>query len=94
MRQAVIALFISVGAAGAGCGNGSSPDQAMVRDQSMAPADQSPSPADGGAGVDLGCYLSPTTHLQILNACTTAEQFDKTAVTPLLHADGTLPPLP
>ena len=43
---------------------------------------------------DLGCYTLPRTHVEILNACTTAESIDKTPVTPLLRPDGTLPPLP
>lgn len=40
------------------------------------------------------CVEDPTTHLEIINACTTATPVHKTPVTPLLREDGTLPPLP
>lgn len=40
------------------------------------------------------CVETPTTHLEIINACTTATGVQKTAITPLLGADGTLPRLP
>lgn len=43
---------------------------------------------------DMGCYPMPRTHLEIINACTTAQAVDKTPMTPLLKPDGTLPPLP
>lgn len=40
------------------------------------------------------CFEDPTTHIEIINACTTATPVEKTPVTPLLRDDGTLPPLP
>ena len=40
------------------------------------------------------CVEDPTTHLEIINACTAATGIKKVAITPLLRADGTLPPLP
>lgn len=43
---------------------------------------------------DLGCYAQPRTHVELLNACTTAQSVDKQPVLPLLRRDGTLPPLP
>ena len=61
---------------------------------------------DGGkdqpdAGVDAPvvakCFEgTPTTHLQLMNACVTAdvEKIDKKPVLPLLGSDGTLPTLP
>ena len=57
-----------------------------------------PPPRDAGTP-DQGapppaCVDDPTTHLEIINACTTATGVRKVAVTPLLRADGTLPPLP
>ena len=53
-------------------------------------------PADLGspASDDMSCYTQPTTHLEILNACTSAQSVSKQPVLPLLRADGTLPPLP
>lgn len=51
------------------------------------------------AAVDLAqseppCVSSPQTHVEILNACTSAQSVDKKTTLPLLRADGTLPPLP
>lgn len=48
----------------------------------------------GGAGGGPDCYTNPTTHEEIINACTDAEKVDKQPVLPLLNPDGTLPPLP
>lgn len=59
--------------------------------------DETPAPpSDLGspASEDLGCYVAPITHLEILNACTTAQSLTKQPVLPLLRPDGTLPPLP
>lgn len=60
--------------------------------------DSQPPPLDMGPTVDQGpaptCVEDPTTHLEIINACTTATGITKAAVTPLRRADGTLPPLP
>ncbi|MGK0360447.1 MAG: hypothetical protein ACI9U2_002760 [Bradymonadia bacterium] len=50
-------------------------------------------PADRGAPPPT-CVESATTHREIINACTTATGVQKVAVTPLLRADGALPPLP
>jgi hypothetical protein len=44
--------------------------------------------------VDLGCYATARTHIELMNACTAAQSVDKQPVLPLLHSDGTLPPLP
>jgi hypothetical protein len=48
----------------------------------------------GGTGGALDCFPHPTTHVEIINACTTAQEIDLTPVLPLLNMDGTLPPLP
>ncbi|HNN91551.1 MAG TPA: hypothetical protein PKI03_04755 [Pseudomonadota bacterium] len=60
------------------------------------PDEPQPPPADLGSPVsdDMSCYTQPTTHLEILNACTSAQSVSKQPVLPLLRADGTLPPLP
>lgn len=60
------------------------------------PDEPSPPPADLGspASDDMSCYTQPTTHLEILNACTSAQSVSKQPVLPLLRAYGTLPPLP
>jgi len=40
------------------------------------------------------CVSQPQTHVELLNACTSAQSVDKKPVLPLLRPDGTLPPLP
>lgn len=43
----------------------------------------------------IPCFSgTPTTHEQIINACTTAQQVVKPNKPPLLRSDGSLPPLP
>lgn len=46
------------------------------------------------ASPDLSCIQSPRTHIELLNACTSAQSVDKRPQLPLLRSDGTLPPLP
>ncbi len=48
------------------------------------------------AGVDAmpSCFTNPSTHEEIINACTTAQKIYKDSRPALLHPDGTLPPLP
>jgi hypothetical protein len=48
----------------------------------------------GGTGGAPDCYPNPMTYLEIINACTNAQQVDVMPVLPLLEADGGLPPLP
>jgi hypothetical protein len=58
-----------------------------------------PSSADVGAP-DAGvteagaCFMRPTTHLELINACTTATAIVRRPILPLLRADGGVPPLP
>jgi hypothetical protein len=46
---------------------------------------------DGGS---LDCFEHPTTHYEIINACTNAQAIDKQPNLPLLYPDGGLPPTP
>lgn len=48
---------------------------------------------DAGPDAPTDCYLNPTTHLEIINACTTATKITKNPTLPRLHPDGGLPPL-
>ncbi|APR84048.1 Hypothetical protein A7982_09397 [Minicystis rosea] len=48
----------------------------------------------GGTGGAPDCVTNPTTHVEIINACTDAQQIDSMPVLPLLQPDGGLPPLP
>ena len=47
---------------------------------------------DGGN--ELDCFENPTTHNEIINACTTAQSVDKNPDLPLTYEDGGLPPIP
>ena len=61
---------------------------------------------DDASGVDAGggdeadaagepdCFTNPTTHHEIVNACTDAQRIEKNPVLPLLNRDGSLPTLP
>ena len=99
MRAAILTLIccaLATSAIGA-CGGSSGATAADA-----APAPDAGATDQGPAGdltslpsvPDMGCYPKATTYLQLLNACTNAMSIDKTAVTPLLNKDGTLPPLP
>jgi hypothetical protein len=46
------------------------------------------------AGPDMGCVMNPTTHVELINACTTAQSYEKQPFFPTLAPDGTLPALP
>jgi hypothetical protein len=48
----------------------------------------------GGGGPDASCFENPTTHYEIINACTTAQKVYKNSHPALIGSDGTLPPLP
>jgi hypothetical protein len=61
----------------------------------VVPADARPT--DAGTDPDAAtppCFTNPHTHLEIINACTSAERIYKTSNPPLLLPDGGLPPLP
>ena len=47
-----------------------------------------------GATADANCFMNPTTHVEIINACTTAQQIFKDSHPPLTLPDGGLPSLP
>jgi hypothetical protein len=53
-------------------------------------------PKDAGidAPADASCFDHPTTHYEIINACTNAQKIYKTTRPPLQNADGSLPALP
>jgi hypothetical protein len=48
---------------------------------------------DGGDGGPTDCVQNPTTHLEIINACTNATQITKNPTLNKLLSDGGLPPL-
>lgn len=49
---------------------------------------------DASTPIDASCFENPTTHEEIINACTTAQKVEKHPALPLLNPDGTLPALP
>jgi hypothetical protein len=51
---------------------------------------------DGDLGPDASCFANPNpnNHVEIINACTTAEKIYKNPVLPLNLPDGSLRPLP
>lgn len=50
--------------------------------------------ASTAADMTPGCVSNPTTHIELLNACTTAESYDKQPFYPTLAPNGQLPSLP
>ncbi len=79
MRTMILISLLAFGA----CGNSKGkPTDAGI--------DTSPVDAD----VDASCFTNPQTHAEILNECVDWQHVDKTPVTPLRNADGSLPPLP
>ena len=59
--------------------------------------DGPPSPKDAAvdAAPPIPCFSgTPTTHDEIINACTSAQQIVKQTKPPLLRSDGSVPPLP
>jgi uncharacterized protein YceK len=52
------------------------------------------SPDAGAPDAGPGCSTNPTTHLELINACTSATAIVRTPNLPLLQADGGVPPLP
>lgn len=82
------AIFsVAVMALGAACGD----DGTQHPVQDAAPVID----AATDAGSVAPCFAgTPTTHEQIINACTNAQEIFKTQRPPLLQMDGSLPPLP
>lgn len=49
---------------------------------------------DGGADMSIECVKNPTKHVELINACTPAQSYDKKPFYPTLAPGGALPPLP
>jgi hypothetical protein len=94
---AVLALLSAVGFVA--CDDSGAVKEVNPRTDSGGPAQGDsggPLPGtDGGPdGAPSDCYLNPTTHFEIINACTDAVKLTKNPTLPLLYPDGGLPPLP
>lgn len=83
MRLVILSLVMACAAACGDEGGNAGPD-APTPDAGVADA----------PGPDASCFTNPQTHVEIINACTTAEKIDRQPVLPLLRPDGSLPPLP
>jgi len=64
-----------------GCGSSTTADAGVASDA-------------GAPDAGPGCSTNPTTHLELINACTSATAIVRTPNLPLLQADGGVPPLP
>jgi len=80
MKTLLWSLLVVLGTA-CGSDNNETPDAAPPADT------QPPTP-------DASCFENPTTHKEIINACTTAQKIERNVTPPLLNPDGTLPQLP
>jgi len=58
------------------------------------PAQPQDAGIDAAVTPDASCFENPTTHLEIINACTTAQKVMKDPNLPLRNPDGSLPSLP
>jgi hypothetical protein len=82
-----MSLFASAALAACGSSN-NNPSDARPVDAMQTIDAMPPGPPDAA------CFTNPTTHYEIINACTSAQAVDKNPTLPLLLPDGGLPPLP
>lgn len=85
MKRMIFTLALM--ALGAGCGDDGAQQPVHDAQPVVDSAVDTPSTTPCFAG-------TPTTHEQIINACTNAEEIFKDTRPSLLNADGSLPPLP
>lgn len=91
-------IFVALGMVILAACDGETPSDSGATSSSSSSSNSSSSSGMGGEGGAGGagpdCFSKPTTHVEIINACTDAEKVDKIVNLPLLEPDGTLPPLP
>ena len=89
-------VLLSASALGAALAIGACGGNALLSDTpptaTTGPGSSSGGGMGGGGAPD--CFTNPKTHVEIINACTTAERIDKNPNLPLLGPRGELPPLP
>jgi hypothetical protein len=101
----VTSLAFSAALAGGGCGGSVPSDQGGTLSTSTTSSTSASAASSGGmGGAGTGgatgtggspdCFPNPMTYVEIINACTNAQQVDVSPVLPLLLPDGGLPPLP
>jgi hypothetical protein len=89
--KTIIAILFTVAMAGSllvACDDSTAPNGQPDLSMEEKP-DLSGSP-DGG----VTCVTNPMTHVEIINACTNADSYDKMPFYPTLAPNGTLPALP
>jgi hypothetical protein len=90
-----LSLVVFLLAAAAACDSSSAVKEPAPDAAAPPPPPNNPPPGDGGAMPDgSDCFMNPTTHYEIINACTNAQKVEKTVNLPLLYPDGGLPPTP
>ena len=93
MKTVVTVIVLAAVCLAGGCGD----EMPSATGASSSSSSSSAGGEGGGGGAGGGapaCYTNPQTHVEIINACTDAENVDKVVNLPLLQADGSLPPLP
>jgi hypothetical protein len=72
------------------------PDSGFLPDGAPIPVPEGGTLPDGALpdGAPGDCFMNPTNHFEIINACTDAVKITKNPTLPLLLADGGLPTLP
>lgn len=84
MRSLILATLVLAFAPA--CGDDG--NTGVKKDGGTIPVDAAP------IGPDADCFTNPTTHEEIINACTTSQKIVKHPVLTLVGSDGSLPPLP
>ena len=92
MRNSIFVpiFMVAIAAAVAACGDSKNN---TVYDAPVQQNIDAPVVFDAGPP-DASCFTNPTTHNEIINACTDAQFADKNPTLPLTLSDGGLPPLP
>lgn len=86
MRTMLFSMIVAL----VGCGGGGGTvDRFDARATDAGIIDAPTTPTD-----DASCFTNPTTHHELINACTDAQPMAKDPTLPLLADDGGLPPLP
>jgi hypothetical protein len=90
MRALLLTVLL---AAACGSSNKNNQDDGGAPDLAMSPGNADLSMV---TNPDLSetCVTDPMTHLELINACTTADSVDKLPFYPTLAPNGQLPPLP
>jgi hypothetical protein len=87
----LIATMLLLGAAGCGDDTTNNNNNGM---EDMAMPDKPDLAMEETPDMAVACVQNPMTHVEIINACTTAQSYDKMPFYPTLAPNGVLPSLP